>query len=342
MGAGPEISVVVPTTGRLDVLRRALEGLEAQRIEPGRMEVVIVVDGGDPRALAFLEEWRRGTPHVVSVVATPRGGAAAARNAGITRAAGRVVLMLDDDVVAAPDHVARHLRHHTAADDVVVTGSLPMDILDAAPAHQRAARAWWESHDRARRDPAHRPTFRDFVTGNVSVPRARLLELGAFDPHFHGCGREDYELGYRLLRAGLRFVHEPAAVGTHLYRKPAPAWLRSWETFGRNDVLFARKHPEAAPEVMGLERLPRVPWLPALAAWGERAVVALNGRGGLLWRGAAWLVRASHYWRGVRAEARDSTELRGLLRARTGGRHGRAARRGAGGRDRPAGAPVSP
>jgi len=170
--------------------------------------------------------------------------------------------------------------------------------------------------------PAHVPTFRDFVTGNVSVPRARLLEVGLFDPTFTGYGREDYELGHRLLRAGLRFVHAPAAIGVHHYTKSALDWLRQARPQGRADVLFARKHPELLAEIMTLSPYPLIPYRPMAVALGERLALRLNHRGGRVWKKVVSTVQAAYYWRGVREAVQDADELervvRALLRGRTG------------------------
>lgn len=310
--SGPELSVVIPTCNRPRVLEQTLAALQAQRCEPASAQIIVVVDGGDAASVRVVEAAARTGPFEIQVLARRRGGQGAARNAGIERAAGRIVVMLDDDIVAVPDLLLCHARHHTGREDTVVTGALPVHITDPEPAHQRALREWWDRVMQEWSMPAHRPTFRDFVTGNVSVPRSRLLEIGGFDADFTGYGREDYELGYRLLRAGLRFVHEPCARGLHLYSKPLPEWLRQFHAQGRADVIFCRKHPDLAGEVMMLSPFPTIPWFPPLIRASEHLTTRLNRRGGGLWKRSAALVQAAHYWRGVREEA-TGAELRMLV-----------------------------
>jgi len=317
-----ELSVVIPTCGRPEVLRATLVALLRQRDELRRAEVIVVVDGEDPASVAAVRELAGDAPCPVVAITQPRSGQGVARSEGIRRATGRVVLMLDDDIVAAPTLVAEHLRHHAGRDDTVVTGALPMPALPREPAHYRLVRRWWDDTLAEMASPAHVPTFRDFVTGNVSVPRARLLEAGLFDPAFTGYGREDYELGHRLLRAGLRFVHAPAAAGVHHYTKSPLDWLRQARPQGRADVLFARKHPDLLGEIMTLSPYPLVPYVPAAVALGERLALRLNDRGGVLWKKVVSTVQAAYYWRGIREAVRDADELermvRALLRGRTG------------------------
>lgn len=322
-----EVSVVIPTCGRPGVLRGTIEGLFAQRFDAARMEVLVVVDGGDPASVSLVRELAPGSPFPLEAVPQPRQGQGPARNAGIARARGRIVLMLDDDILAVPDLVAAHVRHHQGREgreDTVVTGSLPVERLADEPAHVEAVRVWWDGELRSLASPAHRPAFRDFVTGNVSVPREALRAAGGFDPAFVGYGREDYELGHRLLERGLRFVHEPRAVGLHRYRKPVLEWVRQFRGTGRADVIFARKHPRIAGEVLNLSPFPRVPFDAAAVAASEQAVVRLNRMGGRIWEGAAGFAQAAWYWRGLREEAHGRREMEWLLQAREAGKAGTA------------------
>jgi GT2 family glycosyltransferase len=315
----PEVSVVIPTRGRPAVLGETLAALARQGGATGRMEVLVGIDGADPETLDLLAERASQVPWPLVALPLPRGGQGRARNAGIARARGRIVLLLDDDILAGEELVEEHLRQHAGREDRVVTGSLPLAAPPGEPAHHRAVRRWWDGELAAMAAPGHRPSFRDFVTGNVSVPRAALLAAGGFDPDFVGYGREDYELGYRLLRRGLSFVHAPRARGLHRYAKPVLEWLRQFEPQGRADVLFARKHPEIAPEIMNLSPFPAVPWDPGAVAASEQAVLCWNGAGGALWEQAAGFAKASYYWRGLRAAARDERELAWLVAARRAG-----------------------
>lgn len=314
--SAPEMSVVIPTCGRVEVLRHTLAALLRQTVDLTCVEVLVAVDGGDPASLALVAEFAAGAPCPLVAFPQRRQGPAITRNTAISHASGRVVLMLDDDITASPCLLAEHLRHHTSRDDVVVIGARPVEELPDDPAHQRVFRRWWDDEIRELASPSHRPSFRDFVTGNVSVARTRLLSVGCFDPAFTGYGREDYELGYRLLRAGLHFIFEPRAAGLHRHRKPVLEWLRQFQSMGRADVIFARKHPEIASAIMNLSRFPAVRWNANAVAMAEALVLRLNARGGLAWEKAAGFVQASYYWRGIREQVRDQDELAALLRAR--------------------------
>lgn len=312
----PEVSVVIPTHRRTGVLADMLAALLEQSYPLDRVEILVVIDGADPAMVELVERSAAAAACPLRTLPQPRSGAGVARNHGAARASGRILLLLDDDIIADRDLIAEHLRHHAGRDDTAVIGAVPVEAFVGEAAHQRDLRRWWDEELARMAAAAFDPTFRDLITGNVSLPRARFLEVGGFDPAFAGYGREDYELGYRLLMSGVRLVHEPRAVGVHRYRKAAGEWLRQWESMGRADVIFARKHPEIAAEVMALSPFPWLPWKPSGTGLGERLTLSLNRRGGAVWKRIAALTMTTHYWAGVRSEVQSDGELHHLVELR--------------------------
>jgi GT2 family glycosyltransferase len=160
-------------------------------------------------------------------------------------------LFVDDDVVASPRLVEEHVESHRDGRTVVIG---PMVTPDD---HEMSAWVRWEQRMLYKQyDAMERgdwvPTFRQFYTGNASVPRESLLELGGFDTTFRRA--EDVELAYRLAGTGHTFVFNRRAVGYHYAERSFASWLRIAEDYGTNDVLFAREHgrPELL-ELMGRE-----------------------------------------------------------------------------------------
>jgi len=96
---GPSVSVVVRTKDRPELLKEALGSLGVQTYT--RVEVVLVNDGGTPPQIPADFP----LPIVRVDRAEPRGRAAAAQ-AGIEAATGTYVSFLDDDDLAAPEHLA--------------------------------------------------------------------------------------------------------------------------------------------------------------------------------------------------------------------------------------------
>ena len=124
-GPMPEITVVVPTYNRRDLLARTLGAVQGQRRVD--LEVVVVDDGssdGSADAVRAL-----GDPRI-SVLSLPgSGGVAAARNAGLARARAPWVAFVDDDDLWAPDKLAAQLEVAATDDSIgwVCAGALTVD-----------------------------------------------------------------------------------------------------------------------------------------------------------------------------------------------------------------------
>ncbi len=170
---GPRISVVVRTRDRPGLLAEALASLAAG--EYRRAEVVLVNDGGEPPAVPD------GYPlPVVRVDLAENRGRAAAAEAGIAAATGDYVAFLDDDDLAAPEHLA------TLAGLVSAAG-VRVAYTDAAVAVYELDGDGWTC--RERRLPYSRDFDPDVLLVDNYIPFNTLLverplfaEAGPFDP----------------------------------------------------------------------------------------------------------------------------------------------------------------
>lgn len=112
-----DVSVVVPTYGRQAELDRALRSVRDQTLQPRE---VIVVDDASPLPICVAED-----PIVRVVRRESNGGAAAARNSGVSAASGSIVAFLDSDDEWEPQFLERTIPVlASAAPDVaaVTTG----------------------------------------------------------------------------------------------------------------------------------------------------------------------------------------------------------------------------
>jgi Glycosyl transferase family 2 len=96
-------TVVLVATDWPDDLRRAIEGL--RHAEPDGVSLVVVADGPSEDQAAALDSLDGGTDDVEIVRTSERLGHAAALNAGIRRASGPVVVLLDTSVEPTADVV---------------------------------------------------------------------------------------------------------------------------------------------------------------------------------------------------------------------------------------------
>jgi glycosyltransferase involved in cell wall biosynthesis len=239
----PAVSVVVPTYNRRERLARVLVGFAAQR-DDALFEVVVVSDGSTDGTDEYLRSGQ--TPIPVTSVFQSNAGPAEARNQGIAAARGDLVLFVDDDVVPEPGLVLAHVRAHARnGGDIVVIGPML-----TPPGFTMTPWVRWEQSMLEKQYAllAGLPTahYRNFYTGNASIARARLDEVGGFDPKYRRA--EDVELAYRLSQCGLGFVFDPAARALHFAERSFGSWLDNAYEYGRNDVRFVR---EGQHEILG-------------------------------------------------------------------------------------------
>lgn len=227
----PDISVNICTHNRKDVLRAVMESLADQTLSSDRFELVLVDDGstdGTGEMVRSLD-----LPYHVEYVRQEHAGLATARNAGIRAARGRVILYIDDDVLADPRLLEEHVASHDQHDLCVVNG--------------------WVNHVEEPKRP-EKPEFRMadistsfFWTSNVSVKRKHLVQVGMFDEDFKEYGWEDQEVGLRLMALGLRTRNNYKAIGFHVKRPPrrrdVERMVAQSEAKGRTAALYIRKHP---------------------------------------------------------------------------------------------------
>jgi GT2 family glycosyltransferase len=205
-------------------------------------EVVVVDNGSRDGSLERLERERDTFGIPVQVVAEPRSGAAAARNAGVLAARAPLLLFLGDDTLpASDDFVLGHVRAHE-----------PRDIWRGV-----LGRGVW--HPRLEQTPVmewieRRNVFFDyrlahdggcpavFYTSWISVHRDALEAVDGFDERFSTAAGEDTEIGIRLFDLGFRIDFHPELLVYHDHSYELGSCLARIQTKGRGFALIQQLH----------------------------------------------------------------------------------------------------
>lgn len=224
------ISVVVPTHERPDLLRRCLESLSAQTMDPASFEIIVVADGPSKAARKVVAELRDrpAMPDVRYLELPVRRGPAAARNLGWTSARGAIIAFTDDDCFVQPTWLQAGLA---GLEDRQVSGLWGRIVV---PIPARPTDHEWNTKQLERSPGA---------TANCFYRKAALEEVGGFDERFTAAWREDSDLQFMLLERGHRMASCPEAVVLHPAR-PAP-WGVSLGQQRNNlyNALLFKKHP---------------------------------------------------------------------------------------------------
>ncbi len=217
----PEVTVVLPTLGRYELLRPVLEQLRKQTLPATQ---VIVVDQNDPtlRDHGIYEEF---SDLHLEVLFQEQRGQWLARNAAVERATGEWIAFVDDDSEVGPDFLEQHLEglHRYRAD--LSTGASLAVIGAPIPdnyAFFRVADQW--------------------DSGNGMCHRRLFERFGLFDQQFDRQRRGDAEFGLRVQLGGGLVIHNPHAIRVHL--KAQEGGLR---TFGSLDGFRHRDRTSPLP-----------------------------------------------------------------------------------------------
>lgn len=247
-----DLTVIVPTIGRSAHLVRLLPQLARQLPEAAE---VLVLDQSDDaerargaHAVAACGD-RRITHHHL-----PARGLPAARNRGVERARGAVVLFLDDDVALHPGCLDAHLRCYADPDVGGVVGRICELALrsNAATTQNRVGRG---GRIRSRLDGTRPQPIETLKGANMSFRAEALRAAGPFDEGYGGTALlEDADMSERVRAAGWVLRYCPEAGLDHLHApvggvRRDTAQQAEWWRF-HNTGYFVRRHrgwPSAPP-----------------------------------------------------------------------------------------------
>ncbi|MGY0067283.1 glycosyltransferase family 2 protein [Streptomyces sp. QTS137] len=123
--AQPDVTVVIGAYEAMPYLIDCLDSVEAQTIDPERVEVVAVDDGSTDGTGEYLEEFADRAPMRVTVIRQANsGGPSGPRNVGLDKASGRYVFFLDADDRLGPEALERMVAMADRAGTDVVLGRI--------------------------------------------------------------------------------------------------------------------------------------------------------------------------------------------------------------------------
>jgi GT2 family glycosyltransferase len=224
-----EVSVMIPTIGRPQLLEQCLSSLE--RCNPGAGEIVVVDQSGGDEVARVVSAFER-----VGARAAPMSerGPARARNKGFEEARYEVVAMTDDDCVVDPSWVGLAYELATQHPGAILTGRV---LPGSGEGHVPSTRTEEEP-----RDFTGEPNPGALYSNNAVVPRSAALALGGFDERFPAPAAEDCDFGYRWLIDGRPMRFDPRLVVWHCdWRTPSEVRRLYWK-YGRWQGAFYLKY----------------------------------------------------------------------------------------------------
>jgi glycosyltransferase involved in cell wall biosynthesis len=253
-GPRRRLSVVIPTHNRVDVLERTLQrSLQVSRHLP--VEFMVVSDGSTDNTLNCLDWYRRNHENVY-FAAVEKAGPGAARNLGVARTRGDLIMFMGDDIRPVDaEFFAAHLRAHEkfSEPETVVEGHVQwprqsgfqitavMRLIQGRGAQQFSYH-YMQPHEFF--------DWRHFWSANISIKR-HLVEnwtKDGFNPIFDRAAYEDIEFAYRISkgRQNFRIYYAAESVGEHFHQYGLAGFIKRQINAGEMARKLIELHPELA------------------------------------------------------------------------------------------------
>jgi len=261
--ADRSVSVVIATRDRPQLLRRAIDGVLAQRHD-APVEIVLVFDRSEPDLTLRRDGTEDDSGGVAIVVTTNERspGLAGARNSGISRAANSWIAFCDDDDEWLPGKLQSQFD------------ALAADL--AARAACTGILVHFDGNDTPRMPRAERLTFDGFLQDRMTevhpsswlVHKTTLVEdIGLVDERIPGSYAEDYDLFLRTARVtGIAVAPQPLV---RVWWHGASFFFERWKMIDEALEYLIGKYPDFERHPEGLARI-RGQQAVAKAAMGKR------------------------------------------------------------------------
>lgn len=229
------VSVVVPVLDGAETIGDLLTALTHQAGSPRDTEIIVVDNGSTDTTADVVERF------AVTLLHQPKPGPSAARNLGLARARGEVVVFVDADTLPTRRWLAEMTAPFASAARMVVGGHA-VSHRSATPAQRFMAQLGTRrlEHDFFRARIAY------VAAESMAVQRASLIAVGGWDEDLRTA--EDLDVCVRLVRRyACRVVRQPRAVLFSRRRETFEALFRQAWDYGQGLAQAHLRYPDVIP-----------------------------------------------------------------------------------------------
>jgi glycosyltransferase involved in cell wall biosynthesis len=291
----PRFSVIVTTYNRQALLERCLASLLVQEFPRDDYEIIVVDDGSQDTTPGLLVTLAREGQ--IRYLHQENCGWSMARNSGVARSQGEIVVFTDDDCRVPFDWLARYEAAYEAHPEFDgIAGSIA-----SADGANLAGRIRYQVHLETF-DLMNAPLGVNhdtpgeviFCFGANRSFRRTAFSRSTFDVNL--LYFDDFDVNLQLREQGIRIYYQPSIQVTHHYVLGARDRILADYRFGLSAVSFERKYPQHRYERPARGSLTRLreeyraePWRVKASYVGVQAVCRLARHWGR-WMGA-WKLR---------------------------------------------------
>lgn len=234
-----KVSVIIPTYNHSKTLEYTLSSLVEQDFPNREYEVIVIDDGSSDNTKAVVNSFKSKLNIIYYFQEHKKFSATLAKNEGIKRANGDVLVFIDTGIVVGNTFIRAHYNAHNddSNERYVVIGYVygfgydykendtTPEFIDFSRPNQMLQKLKRTNYYSDIRELVYAKIHDDlnsitvpwmlFSTNNVSVRRTELVGVGCFNEDFVRLGVEDVECAYRLHNNKLKFKLSREACGVH-------------------------------------------------------------------------------------------------------------------------------
>ena len=240
-----KVSVIVPAYNSENTIQDCLSTLFNQTVAKQIYEIIVIDDGSSDDTGSILKKLI--TPDNFTYIQHSfNKGLAAARNTGIKKSSGTILIFLDSDMEVENNFIEKHIDMHND-DNIkgVVSAIKPTKNMK----YDKYQRYIYEGKRGARGFGPDKPIpFHTLIFGLTSMKREVIKSCGLFDDGITRYGGEDTEYAYRVCKKYPKgFYYAPNITVSHNHYRSIDSVLQLVQDFGRDVVPYiVNKHPEIA------------------------------------------------------------------------------------------------
>ncbi len=257
-------SFVIPTYENMKLLKNCLSVLNYLELEPGiSFEVKVVDDGSTCDTYNYIKEVNKNYPmEYIYLPRSENSSRARARNIGIRRASGNIVIFIDADILVKPDYLLQLNRFYKYNKDIAVVGTRKLlneeidqcyvenmsifneEVLNSYNVNNDFRHGIFS--DISYNGSSMDSPFLYSLTCNLAVPKRRLEEVNGFDEDLKKWGIEDIEMVYRMHQKGLKILINTKNEVIHQFHgivETGTVVSKEKRELDYNTSVFIKKHP---------------------------------------------------------------------------------------------------
>lgn len=234
-------SVIIATFKRNAVLVQTIKSVLKQKYKSFELIIVDQTKKHDKKTENYIKRLPKDRVRYFKV--TPPS-LPAARNFGLHKAAGEIVIYIDDDVLLDPGFIGAHVRSYTKKKAVAVAGRIKEKNKPASDKLLFLRKTSFGAGNFNYPKYAYAETSQGC---NMSFKKVLLKKIGGFDTNFIGNAmREETDVCFKIRKLGKKILYNPNAGLFHLFYKSGGC--REKKTIHdnyiiyRNEMLFFLRH----------------------------------------------------------------------------------------------------